>query len=162
MRIIPLLLLGALASSAQTPSTATSPRPAHVQKKVAAVLQAENFNRESAAAVVDQIAEGMRALSARTVLSVFDRGQEDLFTQVKEQSSLWFERSREIRIHYTLQEWSAQNGSAQVSARFQVEQYSASEEQEPVRRDTVLRLELHKTKSGWRVTQYSPQDFFLP
>jgi hypothetical protein len=142
----------------------TPPRPS--QRRADAILNNPEFDADVAGALLSRIGEGLTALSSRTVLSVFDRGHdpdhEQVYMRVKEQTIAWFDASREIRVHYVLQDWSVENGEAIVKAKFEIEQYPASSDGEPSKRNGILQLHAQRTKAGWRIVAYDPEGFFLP
>lgn len=170
MSRLPIFLLCSIAALAQDTGKPSGARPHPSPHRTEAILNNPQFDADVAGALLSRVGEGLTALSSRTVLSVFDRGphpdhdpdHEQVYVRVKEQTIAWFDASREIRIHYVLQDWSVENGEATIKAKFEIEQYPASSDQAPTRRNGILQLRAQRTKAGWRIVGYDPEDFFLP
>lgn len=145
---------------AQQPSTNASSHPGRKDDKQ--VLQQENFSSAIADILVGRIGEGLAGHDRKTLLSAFDKDDLQDYTAMKEQVNAIMEAYRSFRVHYHVDSFAPNpDGTATIHASFQIEQAPASEFGLPVRRDANLVLTASHTKPGWRVTGFTPTNFFI-
>jgi hypothetical protein len=163
--IVRLLLLFicvvAAASFAQQPS-APGPSPAPKSKNEAQVLQQQEFSSAVADALVGRIGEGLAGHNRKTLLSAFDKDNFQDYTAMKEQVNALMDAYRSFRVHYHVDSFAPNpDGTATIHSSFQLEQAPSTEYGLPIRRDANLTLIASRTKGGWRVIGYTPENFFI-
>jgi hypothetical protein len=145
---------------AQQPSANTSSHPNRKDDKQ--VLQQQDFSSAVADVLVGRIGEGLAGHDRKTLLSAFDKDDVQDYTAMKEQVNAIMEAYRSFRVHYHVDSFTPNpDGTATIRASFQIEQAPTSEFGLPVRRDANLVLTASRTKPGWRVTGFTPTNFFI-
>ena len=159
-RILLAVLLVATSLAAAQVESGPSPHP--TRKGDEQILQQETFSPAVADVLVARIGDGLAGHNRKTLLSAFDKSDAEGYTAIKEQINAIMEAYRAFKIFYQV-ESSALNpdGTATVRAHFQIEQQPAAEDAMPFRRDAELALTAGRTKNGWRVTSFSPANFFI-
>jgi hypothetical protein len=158
----PALALFVLSATlvAQQPATAPSARPSH--KNDEQVLQQQEFSSAVADVLVARIGEGLAGHDRKTLLSAFDKDDFQDYTAIKEQVNALMEAYRSFRVHYHVDSFAPNpDGTASIHASFQIEQVPATGYGLPLRRDANLVLTASHAKQGWRVTGFTPADFFI-
>jgi hypothetical protein len=126
------------------------------------ILQQQDFSSDVADVLVGRIGEGLAGHDRKTLLSAFDKDDFRDYTAMKEQVNAIMEAYRSFRVHYHVDSFAPNpDGTATIHASFQIEQAPATEYGLPIRRDANLVLTASRTKPGWRVTGFTPTNFFI-
>jgi hypothetical protein len=158
-RIFFLLLLSSTLVAGQA---ASGPSPHPTGKGDEQILQQEAFSPAVADVLVARIGEGLAGHSRKTLLSAFDKSDAEGYTAIKEQINAIMDSYRAFKVFYQVGSTASNpDGTASISANFQIEQQPAAEDAVPFRRESDLTLTAAHTKNGWRVVSFSPADFFI-
>lgn len=162
VRTLFLVCILATAALAQQQTSAPGPSPAPKNKNDAQVLQQHDFSSAVADALVGRIGEGLAGHNRKTLLSAFDKDNFQDYTAMKEQVNALMDAYSSFRVHYHVDSFAPNpDGTATIHSSFQLEQAPSTEYGLPVRRDANLTLIASRTKGGWRVIGYTPENFFI-
>ena len=158
MRVCFLILLFSALAIGQD----AGPSPHSTRKDDEKVLQQQEFSPAIGDILVARIGEGFAGHNRKSLLSAFDKNDAEDYAAVKEQVNVIMEAYRGFKVFYRVGSSSVNpDGTATIHADFQIEQQPVAEGSVPFRRGSALTLTAARTKSGWRVTSFSPTNFFI-
>jgi len=157
-----LALLAAACAAQQRAPAAPGQSPHPARRSDEEVLKQQEFNSDVADVLVGRIGEGLAGHDRKTLLSAFDKDEFQDYTAMKEQVNAVMEAYRSFRLHYHVDSFAPNpDGTATIHSSFQIEQTPAANFGLPIRRDANLILTASRTKQGWRVTGFTPANFFI-
>jgi hypothetical protein len=119
-----------------------------------------SLNDQIAQQVLDPLRRGMEAQNLQLVLSVFDKQPLDSSADLPGQLRAFFQQYAEVHFRYQLLQATADKNRASATAELQMDAQPYQPSQIPWRRTTQVRFALKREAKGWKVTEFSPSDFF--
>ena len=117
---------------------------------------AEAFTETTAAKLLSQLAEGLRAHSSHKMLSVFELSHMEDAPLFRQQITAFFSQYDSIRVHFKLVE--VKDNTVIVDA--QMEASTSGDVTPPQRKSIQLRFSAEKTTAGWKFVDVQPRAFF--
>jgi hypothetical protein len=155
-----LIVLAAASFAAAQGVAGQSPNP--TRKEDEKILQQQTFSPAVADVLVARVGEGLAGHNRKTLLSAFDKSDPEDYAAIEEQINAIMEAYRAFKVFYRVESSTLNpDGTATIRANFQVEQQPAAENTVPFRRESEFTLTAARTKNGWRVTSFSPLNFFI-
>ncbi len=153
------LLVTALPALAQQAGSDV-PNQAVAKPSQAAGQQALDLEDLIARDVLEPLRDGIQTQNPSEVLAVFDAGSVPDFPQLRDQVRAFLDSYAVLTFRYKiLQATSDQNG-ATVTCEADLDATPRDPGEVPMRRSRQLRLQLRQTEKGWRISAFSPKDFF--
>jgi hypothetical protein len=142
-------------SAQPAPKTETGGQNAPVQQPL---TLSDQITRD----VLNPLHRGMETQNIQLVLSIFDEQELDSYADLPGQLRAFFQQYAEVRFRYQLLQATADKNQASATAELQMDGLPYLTSQIPSRRSTQMRFELKREAKGWKVTEFSPSDFFSP
>ncbi len=102
----------------------------------------------------------MESQNIQLVLSIFDKQVLDSYADLPGQLRAFFQQSARVRFRYQLLQAEANQDQASATADLQMDALPYEPSQIPSRRSAQMRFQLKHEAKGWKVTGFSPSDFF--
>ncbi len=150
---------------AAVPGRAQQPNPAPADEAAQApaqVGQQQQLDLQEAVAqdVLEPLQAGMESRDLKQVLSVFDPQSSQNFPQLQDRMRALLDAYTAVQFRYKILQASSENAHASMTCEVDLDGTPVEDGQVPVRRSTQMRLQLTQTPKGWRISGYSPSDFF--
>jgi hypothetical protein len=115
--------------------------------------------------VLEPLRAGVETQNIRQMLAVFDKREVSDYGDLEQQLHAFFRQYNEVRFRYQLlqaasQQDAADGDHATVSAEFDMDAMPYDVSSVPSRRSAQMHLSLKREAKGWKVTAFSPADFF--
>lgn len=146
-----------LAQTSEPPPAATGKSTKTKKSKPEKAIPTE-FSEEIAKHLLGEIRQGLEAHNPRQMLAVFDREKMDGYFALEDRLYAYFNRYDGFRAYYRILESSTDGERGIALAEWQVEAIPASGPQQ--RREGQVKFEFAVGKSGWKVVEFTPRDFF--
>lgn len=117
---------------------------------------AEAFTETTAAKLLSQLAEGLRAHSSHKMLSVFDLSHMEGAPLFRQQITAFFSQYDSIRVHFKLLD--VKENTVIVDAEMDATPPDGVNTAQ--HRTAQLRFIADKTQAGWKFIDVQPRDFF--
>ena len=102
----------------------------------------------------------MESRNLKQVISVFDSQSVPNFPQFRERMKALLDAYTAVRFRYKILQASAEDAHASMTCEVDLDATPLDGGQVPTRRSTQMRLQLTQTPKGWRISAFSPSDFF--
>lgn len=167
------VLVGAMCNNlhaSQVP--ANPPQQASPQKGSATTEAAQDAPADEKLSLSDQILRdvlepiraGMETQNIRQVLSSFDKREVANYSDLEQQLHAFFRQFAEVRFRYQLLQAALddtpEKDSATAAAEMDMDAMPFTVTQIAVRRSVQMHFRLKLEPKGWKVTSFSPSDFF--
>ncbi len=133
--------------TAQTPSQAAAPQTLDLEDLIV---------RD----VLEPLRDGIQTQNPRQVLSVFDAEAIPEFPRLRDQIKAFLDSYAVLQFRYNILQASSEDDKAAVICEADLDATPRDPGQVPMRRSTQLRLQLKQTPKGWRISAFTPGDFF--
>lgn len=152
------LALVAAPGWAQQPNAA----PADDAAQTSAQGATEPLDLQEAVArdVLEPLQAGMQSRDLKQVLSVFDPQTVPEFPQFRDRIKAMLDTYAALQFRYKILQASAEDHHASMTCEIDLDATPVDQGQVPTRRSTQMRLQLTQTPKGWRISNFSPSDFF--
>ncbi len=154
MRTLAAILILSMLALAQS-----APKPKPVAPTPGAAATSETFTDAVADDLLSQIATSMAARNARGMLAAFDP-QMDGYSVFADHLSVWFHDNTSFKAYYKLRQTAVDGDRGIAVADFEYEVAPREEDQPPVRRHAQLRFTFARGAKGWKITDFTPRNFF--
>jgi hypothetical protein len=154
-----------------SPLSASTPQQASPQKG-SATTPAQNAPPDDKLSLSDQLLQdvfeplraGMESQNIRQILSAFDKREMSDYGDLEQQLHAFFRQYDQVRFRYQLlqaaMEDTPDKDLATATAEMDMDAMPFSVTQIAVRRSVQMHFQLKHEPKGWRVTSFSPSDFF--
>jgi hypothetical protein len=118
------------------------------------------FSDAVANRLMADVRDGLESHLRRLMLSAFDADKMDGYLEFEDQIDSYFEKYDGFRVHYRVVQstFAASRGVALVD--FDLTQVSREGTSAPNRRNRQLRFEMERGRTGWKIVDMSPKEFF--
>jgi len=110
--------------------------------------------------VLEPLRTGMETQNAQLVLSVFDKREVTGYSDLQGQLRAFFQQYNEVRFRYQILQATAEEDHGSATAALEMDALPYDFTSIPTRRSVQMRFQLKLEPKGWRVTGFSPADFF--
>ncbi|HTV64309.1 MAG TPA: hypothetical protein VMD98_01830 [Bryocella sp.] len=138
----------------QAGDTAQQPAPQ------ADTAQQPDLSDTIAQQVLEPLQQGVQAQNIQQVLGVFDKNGFENYSNLYGQLQAFFQVFYKVDFRYRLLQVAAQNGRASATAEVQMDALPSDVTTIPARRSTQMRMQLKLEAKGWKITSFTPADFF--
>lgn len=152
------LVLSVAPGLAQQPNT-VGPDTA-VQTASQSIRQQLDLQEAVAGDVLEPLQAGIQSRNPKQVLSVFDAQAVPEFAQLRDQMKAFLDANESLQFRYKILQASSEDSHASMTCEFDLDATPLDSGQVPTRRSTQMRLQLMQTPKGWRISAFSPSDFF--
>jgi hypothetical protein len=126
----------------------------------AADAPADAFSSDQIAeTLLNQIRDGLQAHNSRKMLAAFDREGMPGYLIFADQIQSFFAQYQSFRVYIRLEQSSFEQDKGAATASFQLEGV-ARDGSAGMRREGELTFEFSRTRSGWKIRDVSPRNFF--
>ena len=112
--------------------------------------------------VLEPLRIGIVSQNIKQVLSVFDQKELSSYSDLQQQLNAFYLLYNEVRFRYQLLQVEADKDHGSATAEVTMDALPYQQMQVPVRRSVQMRFQLKLEPKGWKVTGFSPADFFGP
>ena len=152
------ILLATVSSGAQQPNAAAPDDAAQVSPQTAP--QPVELQEAVARDVLEPLQAGMESRNLKQVLAVFDPESGQNFPQLRDRMKALLDAYAAIQFRYKILQASSEEAHASMTCEVDLDATPVDGGQVPMRRSTQMRLQLAQTPKGWRISAFSPGDFF--
>ena len=110
--------------------------------------------------VLEPLRTGMQTGNIQMVLSIFDNKELSSYSNLQAQLAAFFEQFNEVRLRYQLLQVTADKDRASAVVEIDMDALPYDVSQIAVRRTVQMRLQLKLGPKGWKVSGFTPSDFF--
>ena len=110
--------------------------------------------------VLEPLQAGMESRNLKQVLSVFDPQSSPNFPQLKDRMRALLDAYTAVQFRYKILQASSENAHASMTCEVDLDGTPVDDGQVPSPTQRHDAVETHKTPKGWRISAYSPSDFF--
>ena len=146
-----VLVLPAAAQESSPPSRTDSAEPASETQPDS------NLQDSIAHDVLEPLQTGIQTQNLKQVLAVFDA---DSAPQVRDQLRALFENYSVLQFRYKLTQVSSEGGRVSAICEVDLDATPLDQTSAPLRHSNLLHLQLKQTPKGWKISAFSPADFF--
>jgi len=155
-----------------SPLPATTPQQASAQKGSATTPAAQDAPADESLSLSDQIIQdvlepirsGMETQNIRQVLASFDKREVSDYSDLEQQLHAFFRQFAEVRFRYQLMQAAIEDtpdkDRATAAAEMDMDAMPFTVTQLAVRRSVQMHFHLKLEGRKWKVTSFSPADFF--
>lgn len=157
LRIVPLV---ALAQQQQQQPTAETPAANASEQQSPSGKQELSLSDQVIKDVLAPLSTGLQTQNIQLILSIFDSKELENYSDLQGQLRAFFHQYDQVNFRYQLLQVTADQdqGSATVDLDMDALPYELT--QVPSRRNAQMRFKLRLEAKGWKVTSFSPSDFF--
>lgn len=152
------LVLLATTGLAQQPKAVPSDGTA--QEPAQAGQQPLDLQEAVARDVLEPLQAGIQSHDLKQILGAFDPQSFPNFPQFRDRIKALLDSYAVLQFRYKILQASSEDHHASMTCEADLDATPADEGQVPSRRSTQMRLQLTQTPKGWRITAFSPSDFF--
>ena len=109
--------------------------------------------------VLEPLRTGMQAQNIEAVLSVFDKEELSSYSDLQGNLRAFFQQFSRVDVRYQLLQATAENGRGSATVEMQMDALPY-DPLVAVRRSVQMRLQLKLGPKGWKITSFTPSDFF--
>jgi len=149
--------VGALSSRAYLQQSQDAPRPPDSDTPTREKL---SLSDQVIQQVLEPLRTGIEAQNIRQVLSVFDKEEFPSYANLQEQLKAFFRQYAEVRFRYQILQVTADNDHGSATADLEMDALPYDVTETPARRSVQMRFQMKLEAKGWKVTAFSPADFF--
>jgi hypothetical protein len=110
--------------------------------------------------VLEPLQRGMQAQNVEQVLDAFDKNEFEDYSNLYSRLQAFFQVFYQVNFRYRLLQVAGQSGHASATAEVQMDALPYDVTTIPARRSVQMRLQLKLGPKGWRITSFTPADFF--
>jgi hypothetical protein len=121
---------------------------------------ATSFSDAVAEDVLHVLMDGLKGHNEGRMLSVFDPDAMDAFLNFSNQVSAMFQQYDSFRVHYNIDQATADGTKGVALVDFEMEEASGSGNVQPVYKHEQIRFEMERSKKGWKIVDVKPRTFF--
>ena len=111
-------------------------------------------------ALLDQIAAALVAQSPSRMLAAFDLVKMTEGPLFKQQTTLFFRQTDNIRVHFDQIQTNMENGKGLVTVQAEIEAAPSDLRMPALRKHAQLRLVAERSGRGWKFSDIQPRTFF--
>ncbi len=155
-----------------SPLSANPPQQAASQKQSGTTPAVQNAPADEQLSLSDQLIQdvleplrtGMETQNIRQILSAFDKHEMPGYGDLEQQLHAFFRQYEEIRFRYQLLQAAVEDTPdkdlATATAEIDMDAMPFSPTQIAIRRSVQMHFKLKHESKGWKVTAFTPSDFF--
>ncbi len=110
--------------------------------------------------VLEPLQAGMESRNLKQVMSVFDPQSVADFPQLRDRMAAFLDAYVAVRFRYKILQARSEGTHASMTCEIDLDATPLDRGQVAARRSTQMRLQLTQTPKGWRISGFSPSDFF--
>ena len=148
-----LLLVPAFAQQA-------NPAPPAKAEATQAAQPALDLQEAVSADVLEPLRAGIESLNLKQTLSVFDPATVPDFPDLRDRIKAFLDAYTAFQFRYKILQSSSDDHHASMTCEFDLDATPLDGGQVSARRSTQMRLQLTLTPKGWRISSFTPTDFF--
>ena len=133
------------------------PPPSKTDSSSAATLPDSDLQDAIAHDVLEPLQSGIQTQNLKQVLTAFDS---DSVPKARDQFRALFNNYSLLQFRYKLTEASFEGGVVSAVCEVDLDATPLDPTSGPLRHSNLLRLQLKQTPKGWRISSFSPADFF--
>ena len=152
------LVLIATQGLAQQPNAA--PVDVTAQESGQAGQQPLDLQEAVARDVLEPLQAGIQSHDLKQILGAFDPQSFPNFPQFRDRIKALLDSYAVLQFRYKILQASSEDHHASMTCEADLDATPVDERQVPSRRSTQMRLQLTLTPKGWRISAFSPSDFF--
>jgi len=160
LALLPVTLSAGVPAAQQQSSTQESSPAPDAQGPINA--EGLTLGEQVSKDVLEPLRIGIVSQNIQKVLSVFDQKELNSYAELQGQLNAFYLLYNEVRFRYQLLQVEADKDHGSATAEVEMDALPYQEMQVPVRRSVQMRLQLKLEPKGWKVTGFSPADFFGP
>lgn len=147
------------ASGQQTSSAAQSATPAD-DISDGTKVQDLDLTEEVVRDILSNLQKGLECHDLRQVLAIFDQHAMNNYDAVRNQLTAFFRQYETVQFRYQILQATADKGSGFATADIDMDAVTPDNSQVPLRRTLQMRFRIKLSPKGWKVTGFTPSDFF--
>lgn len=110
--------------------------------------------------VLEPLRQGMVTQNLQMVMSVFDQKEFSDYSDLEGELRAFFEQTSEVRFRYQILQVAANKNRGSLTADMEMDTLPYEFTTLPTRRSVQMRFQLALEAKGWKVTAFTPSDFF--
>jgi hypothetical protein len=110
--------------------------------------------------VLEPLQRGMQAHNIQQVLGIFDKNEFEDYSNLYSKLQAFFQVFNQVDFRYRLLQVAGQKGHASATVEMQMDALPYDVTTFPARRSVQMRLQLKLEPKGWKITSFTPADFF--
>jgi len=110
--------------------------------------------------ILEPLRTGMETQNMQMVLGVFDKKELEGYSDLQGQLRAFFHQYDEVNFRYQIMQVRAEAGRGSATADIQMDALPYEATQVPARRSAQMRFQLKLDANGWKISGFSPADFF--
>lgn len=119
-----------------------------------------NFTGEIAFNLLNDIRYGLESHDSRLMMAAFDRDKFSGYLTFSDQLDVLFQIYDRFRVRFKILDISTAGSKASALVDFQLEEIPRDPSDMPQRKEEQIRFEFQDGPRGWKITEFSPRDFF--
>jgi len=144
----------------QQSSSQSAPAETGDQAQAAAPSEKLSLGDQVIQDVLEPLRAGMVTQNIQMVLSIFDKKELNGYSDLQGQLRAFFHQASEVRFRYQLLQATSDADRGSATAEMEMDALPYEVTTTPVRRSVQMRFQLKLEPKGWKVTGFSPSDFF--
>jgi hypothetical protein len=140
----------------QTPAANDSAQ----QGSAADADQGPNLNDQVAHDVLQPLSVGMQSQNLQLILSVFDKKELASYSDLQGELRAFFQQFSQINFRYQVLQTTADGDHGSATADLSMDAVPYELSQISSRRNVQMRFQLKREAKGWKITGFTPADFF--
>lgn len=149
-------LASAQQQSNQPQTAPSSDEPAPPADQVQSLNLTEQLIRD----VFQPLQNGMQTQNIQMVLSIFDKKELTGWADLQAQLNAFFQQYETVNFRYQILQVTAEKDRGSATADIEMDALPYSFGQVPSRRSVQMRFQIKLAPKGWKVSGFSPSDFF--
>jgi hypothetical protein len=135
----------------------TSPSKTNPAEQSSQTLPNSDLQDAIAHDVLEPLQSAIQARNLQQLLVIFDSS---FVPQVRDQLRALFDNYSVLRFRYKLTEVRSEGGVVSASCEADLDATPLDPSSGPLRHSNLLHLQLKQTPKGWKISAFSPADFF--
>ena len=152
--------LPAACQDAAQPPSGQAAGTASVGDKAASAEQRLTLSDQLIRDVLEPLRRGMETQNITMVLAIFDNKELDSYADLQGQLRAFLHQYSEVRFRYQIMQVTAEAGRGSATADVQMDAIPYESTVVPARRSAQMRFQLKLVGKVWKVSGFSPADFF--
>ena len=148
-----VLLLLVMAAPAQALSLQSQPQPPPPPA-------ANDFSEAVATRLLDKLRSGLESGSLEDMLDTFDREKMPNYNAFRDQLRSFLSKYQEVRVRYHITQTWSENGRGIALVDFEMEGVPTSGCIPPLHSQGQIRFEFGRGRTGWKIVDLDPREFF--
>jgi hypothetical protein len=122
--------------------------------------QAPTMSDQVIREVLEPLSRGVQTQNIQMILSIFDNQELNGYADLQGQLRAFFHQYSEVNFRYQLLQVTSDQGRGSATADLDMDALPYEVTQTPSRRSVQMRFQLKLGPKGWKVTGFSPSNFF--